>query len=66
MFFWQSNFLFADDSIWYKSNDPLNTEAFTPPAIPDGHLERPSCTATNYEVALTLADVAEATLCNNA
>src|SRR5450830_1151498 len=63
--FWQSNFLFADESIWYKSNDPLKTEAFTPPAIPDGYLDRPSCTATNYEAALTLADVAEAALCNN-
>lgn len=65
MIFWQSNFLFADESIWYKSNDPLKTEAFTPPAIPDGYLERPRCTATNYEAALTLADVAEAALCNN-
>src|SRR5450830_384383 len=62
---WQSNLVFAEDSIWYKSNDPLKTEAFTPPAIPDGYLERPSCTATNYEAALTLADVAEAALCNN-
>jgi TolC family type I secretion outer membrane protein len=57
--------LFADESIWYKSNDPLKIEAFTPPAIPDGYLERPSCTTTNYEALLTLADVAEAALCNN-
>jgi outer membrane protein TolC len=62
---WQSNLTFAEESIWYKSNDPLKTEAFTPPAIPDGYLERPSCSATNYEAALTLADVAEAALCNN-
>ena len=61
----QSNFVFADESIWYKSNDPLKTESVAPPAIPEGYLERSSCTATDYDNALTLADVAEAALCNN-
>lgn len=62
---WQSNITFAEDSIWYNSNDPLKTEAFTPPAIPNGYLDGTACTATNYDKALTLADVAEAALCNN-
>ncbi|MGB7815647.1 MAG: TolC family protein [Methylotenera sp.] len=62
---WQSNITFADDSIWYKSNDPLKTEAFTPPAIPTGYLEGSACATANYDKVLTLADVAEAALCNN-
>lgn len=62
---WQSSNLLAEESIWYKSNDPLNTQAFTPLAMPEGYLERSSCIAINLENTLTLADVAEATLCNN-
>lgn len=56
---------FAEDSIWYKNNDPLKTEALTPPAIPDNYLEGSACTATNYDKVLTLADVTDAALCNN-
>ncbi len=63
--FWQSNFVFADDSIWYKNSDPLKTEALMPPAIPDGYLESTACIASSYDKALTIADVAEAALCNN-
>lgn len=65
---WQSNLVFADSSIWYSSNDPLRTEAFTPPAIPDGYLDTQRgapCAVSNYDNALTLTDVAEAALCNN-
>jgi len=65
---WQSNFVFADDSIWYRSNDPLHTEALMPPAIPEGYLDSQHdapCTDANYGNVLTLTDVAEAALCNN-
>lgn len=61
----QSPYTVAEESIWYKSNDPLKTRAFTPLAMPEGYLERASCTTINIENALTLADVAEAALCNN-
>lgn len=61
----QPSITFAEDSIWYNSNDPLKTEAFTPPKIPEGYLEDTACTAANYDNVLTLADVAEAALCNN-
>ncbi len=61
----QSPYAVAEESVWYKSNDPLNTQAFTPLAMPEGYLERASCTTINIENALTLADVAEAALCNN-
>ena len=62
---WQSNAAFADDSLWYNSNDPLKTEAYAPPAIPAGYLENTACAATRYDHELTLAEVAEAALCNN-
>lgn len=65
---WQSNLAFADGSIWYRNNDPLHTEALTPPAIPKGYLERQddaTCAVAHYDNALTLTDVAEAALCNN-
>ncbi|PKO52478.1 MAG: TolC family protein [Betaproteobacteria bacterium HGW-Betaproteobacteria-20] len=65
---WQSNLTLADDSIWYRSDDPLKTRALTPPAIPDGYLDGAYdtvCTASHYDDALTLAAVAEAALCNN-
>jgi len=61
----QSNITFADNSIWYNSNDPLKTDAFAPPVIPDGYLEGSACITANYDQTLTLADVTEAALCNN-
>ncbi|MGB2832475.1 MAG: TolC family protein [Methylotenera sp.] len=65
LFLWQSNLVIADDSIWYRTDDPLNTEALTPPKIPEGYLESTACATHNDDQALTLADVAEAALCNN-
>ena len=65
---WQSNLTLADDSIWYRSDDPLKTRALTPPAIPDGYLDGAYdtvCTASHYDDVLTLAAVTEAALCNN-
>lgn len=65
MLFWQSTISSADESIWYRTDDPLNTEAQLPPPIPEGYSESTACNARSNEQALTLADVAEATLCNN-
>lgn len=64
----QANTVLADSSIWYNSNDPLNTKALTPPPIPVGYLDSQNdstCAAANYTNTLTLYDVAEAALCNN-
>lgn len=68
LFLWQPNIAIADGTTWYRTDDPLKTEALTPPAIPDGYLESTACIASSYNHALTLADVAdvaEAALCNN-
>jgi len=64
-FLGQSNLALADDTIWYKTNDPLKTEELLPPAIPDGYLDGTACAATSYDKVLTLSDIAEAALCNN-
>ena len=64
----QANTVLADSSIWYNSNDPLNTNALIPPPIPVGYLDSQNdstCAAANYENVFTLYDVAEAALCNN-
>jgi len=61
----QPSITFAEDSIWYNNNDPLKTEAYVPPAIPDGYLEGSACITADYDQALSLADVTEAALCNN-
>ena len=65
LFLWQSNVAIADGTTWYRTDDPLKTEALTPPAIPDGYLDSTACIASSYDHALTLAEVAEAALCNN-
>ncbi len=65
MVLWQSNTVSAKESIWYQTDDPLKTQAFTPPPIPEGYLERGVCDTITDENILSLADVAEATLCNN-
>lgn len=62
---WQSSVTFAADSIWYRDDDPLKIEVLSPPAIPEGYIESTACVTTNYDHALTLAEVAEAALCNN-
>ena len=62
---WQVNILRADESIWYKNNDPLDTQRLTPPSIPEGYLESDTCSGFKNIEALTLADVSEAALCNN-
>ncbi|MDO9281825.1 MAG: TolC family protein [Methylotenera sp.] len=62
---WQSSVTFATDSFWYRDDDPLKIEVLSPPAIPEGYIESTACVTTNYDHALTLAEVAEAALCNN-
>lgn len=65
VFLWQSSLVYAQASIWYNSNDPLTTEAFTPPPIPDGYLESTACNAVGLDHTLSLTEVVEAALCNN-
>ena len=57
------------DSIWYSTGDPLHTNIDTPPAMPSGYrdtaITTPCEAGINISQALTLADVADASLCNN-
>ena len=56
----------ADTSIWYRDDDPLKTEAESPPQIPAGYLDAQSpCAPVDASQPLTLAEVANASLCNN-
>ncbi len=59
--------VWADDSLWYGSGDPFKTEGMLPPVIPSGYLDAQSstCITANLDAPLSLADVAEAALCNN-
>ena len=56
----------AAESIWYKDGDPLNTQIESLPKIPDGYRE-PSAPCGNVDLSkpITLAEVADASLCNN-
>ncbi|MES2500358.1 MAG: TolC family protein, partial [Pseudomonadota bacterium] len=56
----------AQESIWYKDGDPLNTQIYTVPKIPDGYRE-PNAPCGNVDLSkpITLAEVADASLCNN-
>lgn len=57
---------FAQDSIWYKDGDPLKTQIYTLPKIPDGYRE-PNAPCGNVDLSkpITLAEVADTSLCNN-
>lgn len=56
----------AESSIWYKDGDPLNTKINTLPRIPPGYVEPNSpCDNIDLNKPLTLAEVADASLCNN-
>ncbi len=58
--------VFAESSIWYKDNDPLETKVFSLPKLPDGYREPNSpCADIDLSKPLNLADVADASLCNN-
>lgn len=66
---------FAESSLWYqdqsaKRNDPLQTNLFSIPKLPDGYqaLDTPCTEQLSTEdlaKPLTLAEVANASLCNN-
>lgn len=57
---------YADGSIWYKDGDPLNTKINHLPRIPDGYIDPSSpCTKIDLNKLLTLAEVADTSLCNN-
>ncbi|KAF0844129.1 TolC family type I secretion outer membrane protein [Methylovorus glucosotrophus] len=53
----------AESSIWYKDGNPLNVTV--PAAISSGYVGNTACAAPNLQNALTLGEVADATLCNN-
>jgi TolC family type I secretion outer membrane protein len=56
----------AAESIWYKSGDPLNTQIDALQKIPTKYLaQEPPCLPYDYSQPLGLADVANASLCNN-
>lgn len=56
----------AGESIWYKSGDPLNTHIDILPKIPAIYVgPEATCSATDLNHRLTLAEVANSSLCNN-
>ena len=54
------------ESIWYKDGDPLNTQIDSLPRIPAGYIE-PNAPCANADLSkpITLAEVADTSLCNN-
>ena len=60
------NMASAEESIWYKAGDPLKTGVFDQAQVPDGYREPSSpCAGVDLTKPLNLADVADASLCNN-
>lgn len=56
----------AAESIWYKEGDPLNTRMYELPRIPEGYRGTAlPCGQSDLGKPLTLAEVAETSLCNN-
>lgn len=56
----------AAESIWYKDGDPLNTQIDNLPKIPDGYREANApCGNVDLSKSISLAEVADASLCNN-
>lgn len=56
----------ADNSIWYKNGDPLNTNIDALPKIPAGYLnEQTPCAAIDLSKPISLTEVTETSLCNN-
>ncbi|MGQ2966388.1 MAG: TolC family protein [Methylophilus sp.] len=54
----------AQESLWYDDGDPLETRINTLPKIP-GTYSGDTCAQVRLDQALTLADVADISLCNN-
>lgn len=66
--YWPLNHCFAGSITWYDQGDPLSTQTELPPALSPEYLDAETgiaCNGINTEKALSLADVAEAALCNN-
>lgn len=56
----------ARESIWYNDNDPLDTHLSTLPRIPESYRSSNGpCGSIALDKPLTLAEVAESSLCNN-
>ena len=61
-----SHHSFAEESIWYKSGDPLNTQIDTLPKVPTEYMGQATpCAPLDLDHPLTLAEVADSSLCNN-
>ena len=57
---------YAESSIWYKNGDPLGTGFESLPKLPTGYREPDSpCRNIDLNKPITLAEVADASLCNN-
>jgi outer membrane protein len=57
---------YADSSIWYKDGDPLNTGVQSLPQFPTGYRGADSpCSNIDLTRPITLAEVADTSLCNN-
>lgn len=54
----------AQESLWYSDGDPLDTQLNTLAKIPGGYAGV-ACGQVRLDQALTLADVADVSLCNN-
>jgi outer membrane protein len=54
----------AQESLWYDDGDPLETQINTLPKIPATY-SGDTCAQTRLDQALTLAEVADISLCNN-
>ena len=66
MLFITANEAHAQESIWYNDNDPLDTHIYTLPKIPEGYRSSNApCGSIALDKPLTLAEVAESSLCNN-
>ena len=56
----------AQESLWYNDRDPLDTQIYTLPRIPEAYRNSNApCGTVALDQPLTLAEVAESSLCNN-
>ena len=56
----------AESSVWYKDGDPLQTQLLSLPKLPDGYAEPgATCAQLDLNKPISLAQVADASLCNN-
>ncbi|OYZ01075.1 MAG: transporter [Methylophilales bacterium 16-45-7] len=61
-----SGTLYAKESIWYKSGDPLRTQIDRLPKVPEQYsVQDISCAKPDLSAPLSLAEVANTSLCNN-